>query len=715
MTGNRRAGGRHVSPADPVRVSPSSGGPPDPLLVVLDEKGRVVHFSSSCEAATGFASEEVVGHPIWHVLIPEDEVEAVQDVFRSLRTGDASSTFVNDWLTRDAGRLRIGWSNTRLPAAEGESVFIVGAGTLTGERRSTEEAGRGALASLVHSSVDAVVTVDGRQRITFFNEGAERIFGYRSGEVLGRPLDMLLPERHREAHHEHLRRFARSGVASRRMGERSRIFALAKGGRELPAEASIGHVRVRGRDLFTVVLRDVSARERVEEAQRVLAEAGAVLAASPEPSETVAAIADLCVRTCADACVVHPAGAGESTLHPVVRAADPRLQARLERLVRDWPLRPDDPLCPAASALRTRTPRLIRRVLPLHLAATSRSEAHHRALRALGLVSVVVVPLPTGGEPLGVLVLASTSAGRVYDGSDLALATELGRRLAETLEGARRLDAAHRGMAARDDAVRILSHDLRNPLIGARLLVKALEGILSPGEAPTAAFEHLRMLRRAIEEMEELVENLLDIGRIEAGGLELRLHPVDVRDLVEDALAAVSLQAETKGIAVESDVQGGIPRLRADGPRVRQVLRNLLGNALRFTPAGGRVRVDAETTGDGAGVAITVADTGPGIRTEELSRVFDRFWQAPGYRGTGVGLGLAIAAGIVEAHGGEIGVESRPGEGATFRITLPTPAREEEVSSGPNSRSSSPRAPSGARSGARSAPGRTGSRGPVGR
>ena len=167
--------------------------------------------------------------------------------------------------------------------------------------------------------------------------------------------------------------------------------------------------------------------------------------------------------------------------------------------------------------------------------------------------------------------------------------------------------------------------------------------------------------------MKALIDDLLDLARIEAHRFALHLQSVESRDLVEEALLAASPLAEAKRITLAVELIDA-PRLEADPERIFRVLSNLLGNAIKFTPEGGTVTVRAERRG--GELSITVADTGPGIAADQLPHVFERYWKAQPASQTGAGLGLYIAKGIVEAHGGRIWAESSAG-GARFTFTLP--------------------------------------------
>jgi signal transduction histidine kinase len=169
--------------------------------------------------------------------------------------------------------------------------------------------------------------------------------------------------------------------------------------------------------------------------------------------------------------------------------------------------------------------------------------------------------------------------------------------------------------------------------------------------------------------MYRLVHDLLDVAAIEAGQLPVTKSPLSADALVTDALELLRPLAAAKGIALVGDVPPGLPTVAADRERVLQVFSNLGGNAVKFTARDGRVEIRA--TGRDRAVEFVVRDTGSGIRPEDLPHVFERFWQARKRERAGVGLGLAIVKGIIEAHGGEIHVDSEPGKGSRFAFTLP--------------------------------------------
>jgi signal transduction histidine kinase len=180
------------------------------------------------------------------------------------------------------------------------------------------------------------------------------------------------------------------------------------------------------------------------------------------------------------------------------------------------------------------------------------------------------------------------------------------------------------------------------------------------------------VIRRSADRANRLISDLLDVARIQAGGLAVEPVPVEAAALVQEALEAATPLANGKKLTLQPEMPEHLPAVCSDRDRVLQVFGNLIGNAIKFTPEGGRITVRADN--EPHEVKFAVCDTGPGIPPEHLPHVFDRYWQAKSTRKLGTGLGLSIAKGIVEAHGGRIWVESELGKGAAFHFTLPLAA-----------------------------------------
>jgi PAS domain S-box-containing protein len=350
-------------------------------------------------------------------------------------------------------------------------------------------------AGLLAIAADAVIALDHEQRIIFFNEGAERIFGWSASEVGGKFIEVLLPQRYRSAHRGHVAGFGAAHGRARLMGDRQQISGLRKSGEEFAAEAAIERIEVDGRNIYAAVLRDISARQRAE-------------------------------------------------------------------------------------------------------------------------------------------------------------------------------DALRQAVQARDDMMGIVSHDLRNPANAVKMLARSiLEG---DATLPVATvMERVAIIRQAADQIDALIQDLLDITRLEAGRLIVQTAAEDVSSVVMQCVDGLRPLAEAGGITLSATPPTSPSMVFADHDRLCQLLSNLVGNAIKFTPAGGRVSVTVTTHDDD--VEFEITDTGEGIPSDHLPHVFDRFYQAGNARrGSrhGAGLGLPISRGIVEAHGGRIWLASGPEGGTTVRFTL---------------------------------------------
>jgi PAS domain S-box-containing protein len=531
---------------------------------------------------------------------------------------------------------------------------------------------------VVEISADAIVSVDERQRIILFNAGAETIFGYGRDEVRGQPLELLIPERFRSHHGSHMKAFSGSGEAARRMGERREIAGRRKSGEEFPAEASISRIDTPTGGIYTVVLRDVTERKKAEETQRFLADSSAVLARSLDYRTTLAGLARIALPHLADWCVIDVLDNGR--LRRIEAAhRDPALDPLVQQLMAFPPEAAR--AHPSVTVVETGEPELIERVSDSLLEAIASGPEHLAILRRLEPRSLMVVPLVARGRTLGAFGLFSARAERRYDADDRLLAVELARRAALAVDNARLYREARDAVAARDEVLSVVSHDLGNPLSAVRVSARVLDRLLEAGDVQGSR-QQVAGIRAAALQMERLIKDLLEIRRIEGGRLRLVRRPEPVAGLVEEAVRSMEGVASEQGVTIRSDLASDLPATaRVDADRIQQVFSNLMGNALKFTPAGGTVTVAAAPEGED--LVFSVQDTGPGILASDLPHVFDRFWQASQQGSHGIGLGLAIAKGLAEAHGGRVWVESEVGRGSRFSFAIPVDGEPDQDPDGP--------------------------------
>lgn len=416
--------------------------------------------------------------------------------------------------------------------------------------------------------------------------------------------------------------------------------------------------------LFAEVERAMIAAEQAAERLRILAEASSRLASSLDDEAALHTLAAFAVPTLADYAVSYAHDDDGSIRRVGLAHRDPERQALLEALVRAGRPTTSDPYG-AGAVIRDGVPSFTPEIAPEQLAAGAQNEEHLRALSALCPRSSIVVPLRARGRSLGALTLAATDdSGRRYTDVDLLLVEKLASDAALLIDNARLLRRAQEAVRARDHMVAAVSHDLRSPLHVISNGIKVLEHEDSSRERRSLT---IRAIAYCAEEMERFVIGLLDVTRLEDGAFPIVRAEVDARALLADAARMVALLAEQKGIDLSISGADEPVIVDADAEAIRRALANVLGNAVKFAPSRGRVR--AEVRRDGERVLLRVEDNGAGIAEEHLPHLFDRFWHSG--RGSGTGLGLAIAKGLIEAHGGEIRVESTVGCGSTFEIVLP--------------------------------------------
>lgn len=408
----------------------------------------------------------------------------------------------------------------------------------------------------------------------------------------------------------------------------------------------------------SVFARDVTERRRTQSAVAILAEIGSRVASATDYATTLEEITRAVVPSFADYATIDLASNGFERAAYAHRDAAGR--SALER-TSEFSVNPESPL---SEPYRTGRPLLVD-VRRTGLDSLAQTPKHRAALEELGPHSIIVTPLIARASMLGLMILARTHASKQpYSASDLELAAELGRRAGSAVDKARLQRDLERAVRGRDDVLAVVAHDLRSPVATIATSASLMQELdLSDAERE----KQLGVIRRATERAGRLITDLLDVAQIDAGTLALDRKSLDPVGLIREVCELFEPVAADHGMVLESCANEQLPPILADHDRIIQVFSNLIGNAIKFSSPAGRISVGAEQRA--SEVALTVADTGRGISSDELPHVFDRFWHTK--RGGGAGLGLAIVKGIVEAHGGRIKVESTAGNGARFVFTLP--------------------------------------------
>lgn len=529
----------------------------------------------------------------------------------------------------------------------------------------------------------AVLITDPDGIVVDWAGGAEAITGFAPADVLGRPADVIFTHEDRAA-----------GVPAREMATAAREgraedkrWHLRKDGSTFFAEGVMVPLReagsLRG---FGKLFRDATARRRSEEGVRFLADAGASIAELVDYESTLQRIARLAVGGFADWCAVDLVEE-DGRLRRLALNRSPAVEATAGADVE----RDLDGL--VAHVMGAGEPEVVFDVAGIDPGSTVVGDDRLARLAAAGVRSYLGVPMLSRGRVAGCLAFLSASGRRRFGPEQLRVAQDLAERVAVAVENGRLYRALQEADRRKAEFLATLAHELRNPLAPVRNGVQVLR---LGGDDPAARAKAVEMMDRQIVHLVRLVDDLMDVSRVNSGKVALRLAPVDLRDVVEAAVEISRQMIDSGGHQLGVRVADEPLPLEADRTRLVQVLANLLNNAAKYTPQGGRIELSAGREGTDAVVSVT--DSGVGISAEMLPRIFDMFTQI----GTtidrsqgGLGIGLTLVRRLVEMHGGAVSARSEgAGRGSTLIVRLPL-ARP--ATAGEGSVATAPAAPSSSR------------------
>ncbi len=576
----------------------------------------------------------------WRGLVHPEDIERVDRQRRDAI--EQKSAYSTEYRIRH-GSGAIHWIASKGKAYyddQGKPLRMLGVTIDITERKRAEEALRESqarLAGIVETAMDAIVSVDAAQRITLFNSAAEKMFGCSAAEAIGQPLERFVPEKFRASHWRHVERFGKEKTTGRRMGELGEITGLRANGEEFPIEASISQLEVGGQKLYTVILRDITSRARAlaslresdERARSQLGELQSIYASAPVGLCLLGR--DLRFLRINEHLAQMNGAAPEHHIGRTVRELLPQLADVIEPKLRE--------------VLETGRPRFKEEIV-------GETPAEPGVDRTW-LTSCL--PLKdANGQITGINVVVEEITER--------------KRLEEELkQHAKTLEEADR---RKDEFIAMLAHELRNPLAPIRSAVEML-GLC---DASDPDFHWGRnVIDQQVKHLARLLDDLLDLSRVTGNKLELKKERVLLSDVVNAALEASRPIIEQRSHQVSVTMPLKPIYLHADTVRLTQVFINLINNAAKYTPPGGRIGVSADLNEDF--VTIRVTDNGMGISAAQLPYVFDMFYQADrSYEQAygGLGIGLTLVKRLVEMHGGSVEVHSRgANQGSEFIVRLP--------------------------------------------
>jgi PAS domain S-box-containing protein len=643
-------------------------------FIAMDMDGRITEWNGQAEATFGWTRAEALGKPMAELVIPMRHRHGHRRAMRRFtRTGHLtqhSRRFEVEALHRDGHEFPVELSISAIPM-DGTFLFTAFLHDITTrrqvEQRLKQSEERYDL--VARATSDVVWDWNVVSGVLTWNDAIRRTCRYQPDQV-GTTMEWWYNHIH-PADRERVittTHAVLNGTAELWSDE----YRFQRGDGTYATVLARGHVVRNERSEAVRMIGsmvDITERKLEEEAQRFVAQATVLLDTSLDQEVILTGLARLIVPTLGDFCAIDVLEEGGGIHRAATAHSDPSREALLrsdETLPSD-PNRPSEARDLVVEVIRTRQPMLIRECRPAALKALGLSAAHRAVLQKLGTRALMIVPLLTREQVLGAITFGVAESGRGYDLMDLLTAEQLCQRAARTVDNGRLYDNAQRAIRARDEVLAIVSHDLRNPLSTITLSASLL--LDQQGERRAAGARFLDIIKRAAEQANRLIKDLLDISSIEAGHFSVNRLGENAADLLEQAREMLAPIAQEKSITLETDVTGAGLFASADVGQIQRVFSNLVGNAIKFTPPGGKITLRTEEV-DGE-IRFSVTDTGPGIPPEELPHIFDRYWQAMRGDRRGAGLGLSIVRGIVEAHGGRIWVESKVGEGSTFIFTVP--------------------------------------------
>ena len=639
----------------------------DDAIVSKDLNGIITSWNRAAERLFGYSAAEAVGQSI-RLIIPADRQDEEDRVLQTIRSGTAVTNFETLRQRKDGTFIPI--SLTVSPILDSHGT-VIGASTIARDitaRKEAEFASR-RLSAVVKSSDDAIVTKTLDGIITSWNPAAERMFGYSDAEAIGRSIRMLIPEE-RQAEEDMVLSRIRSG----RSVEHYETVRRKKDGTLFSISLSVSPIRDDAGVIIgaSKIARDITEQVRLRDEARQhaantekLAQVGAIVASALDRDTIVQKVTDIATEL---------TGAEFGAFFYNVRdsnAGDAYMLYTLSGAAKEAFSQLPNPRTTPLFAATFKGDGAVR----VHDVTTDPRYGQNPPYSGmppghLPVRGYLAVPVKTSsGDVLGGLFFGHSQPG-VFSEEHERLAVGVAGWASVALENARLFVEAQEANRMKDEFLAVLSHELRTPLNAIVGYARLLRGGMLTGEKAVQGFE---TLERNAAWLTQIIEDVLDVSRIVSGKLRLDVQPVELPLIVENAVATVRPAADAKNVRLQTVIDPRVGPVSGDPDRLQQVAWNLLTNAVKFTPKGGRVQVRLERVN--SHIELIVSDTGVGIKPEFLPYVFERFRQADSVtsrRTGGLGLGLAIVRHIIEMHGGTADAASAgEGHGATFTIRLP--------------------------------------------
>ncbi|MCP2730191.1 PAS domain S-box protein [Limnofasciculus baicalensis] len=615
-------------------------------------RSNEVFFSARWKEMLGFEDDEILNHlDEWAKRVHPDDLGWVMEAIKDHFVGKTPFYITEHRLHCKDGFYK--WILARGQALwddAGNVMRMVGSHTDITEKREAEEALRDSEAkfrAFLESASEAIIVTNPKGEIVVFNAKAEELFGYNRTEVLGQTVEVLIPERYRH-HHTNHRAGYQTHPSKRQMSKTKNLFARRKDGSEFPIEAGLSSIQTKDSQFVMTFLLDITERRQTEEEIKRLNESLERRAVESETryqqivelaEEGIWVIDAQSRTTYVNHAMTRILGYTESEIlgHPISEFMDEGKEIQFNSDVD-----------------------------PGNLSWVEKKELKLKTKNGTPIWTYMSTSpvLDENGHLLW-------SCSLVYDITKRKQAEEQLRQSSERISLANAELA--RATRLKDEFLTSMSHELRTPLNAILGLAEALQEEVY-GELTQKQRKSMITIENSGKHLLALINDILDLSKIESGKMELQIASVYPESLCESSLTFVKQQAHNKKIHLSSKIEKNIGNIAVDERRIRQVLINLLSNAVKFTPEGGKVDLEVKSNSDEEILQFSVTDTGIGIAAENIARLFKPFVQLDSSlsrRYAGTGLGLALVRRIVELHGGSVSLFSEIGKGSRFTITLP--------------------------------------------
>lgn len=646
------------------------------LMCIAGFDGYFKRINSAFERVLGYSRKEILAHPLIYFVHPEERNETLRALAR-LRNGEPILHFENRYRAKDGSYRWLDWSAQPLGSR------IYGSARDVTDRKQfarSLEVSESRFRNLFEEAPVSIQILSPDGRILGVNRAWRELWGISEKvlqEYISKAYNVLTDP---QLISTGLAPLIARGLKGERISlpsiqyETGVLEALRDTGRARTVEAFIYPIKDPDGTVREAVLmhRDVTELQLSERTLNLLAETGELLGTSLDQQQTLTRIAEIAVKWLKDCCIIHVVEKSGFEKAAAI-CADPSKAAAMEELCARISAI-DNPLFGPGHVLKTGKASFVRYISPEYRLPEEPPGSDQLAtLREFGITSIITMPMSFRGELLGTISIQAL--GWYYSEQNFSLLRELAHRGALAVQNSKLYSNAQRAIRLRDEFLAVASHELRTPLTALSLQIQTILRGLERGheEKVRSMLPMIQRSARQLRGLSDFIEGLLDVSRFVGGQLSLRLERFNLVELVRDVVDKMSERPENIGytIAIEApqEIVGEWDRFRLE-----QVITNLVSNAMKY---GMGRPLEVRVTNDGKAAALSVRDRGIGISKEDQARIFERFERAvPGARFSGLGLGLYITKEIAALHGGEVTVQSAPGEGSVFTVRLPVRAKE---------------------------------------